>query len=108
MPAEIPDGIAIEPIFFVEATYSPDAAERRPAFRAEHLVRIAALRNSGVIVEAGGLADFSRSVLLLRAADVAAAEAIARDDVYFRNGIWVEVRAHPLGRVCRPGELPAG
>ena len=108
MPAEIPQGIAIEPVFLVEATYGPDATERRPAFRSEHLARIAALRNAGVIIEAGGLADFSRSVLILRAADEAAAVAICRQDVYVRNGIWTEVRAHSLGRVCRPEELPAG
>jgi uncharacterized protein len=108
LSAGIPEGIAIEPVFLVEATYAPDAAERRPAFRAAHLVRIAALRDAGVIIEAGGLADFSRSVILLRAVDEAAAVAIGREDVYFRNGIWTEVRARPLGRVCRPEELPAG
>lgn len=108
MTAEIPAGIAIEQVFLVEATYAPDAAERRPAFRAEHLARIAALRNAGVILEAGGLADFSRSVIILRAADEAAAVAIGREDVYFRNGIWAEIHARPLGRVCRPEELPAG
>lgn len=108
MPADIPEGIAIEPVYLVEATYAPDAAERRPAFRSEHLARIAALRGAGVIIEAGGLADFSRSVILLRASDDAAAQAIAQEDVYFRNAIWTEVRVSPLGRVCRPEELPAG
>lgn len=107
MPADIPDGITIEPIFVVEATYGPDAAERRPAFRAEHLARIAALRNAGVIIEAGGLLDFSRSIILLRAADAHAALAIGRDDVYLRQGVWADVRVHPCGRVCRPEELPA-
>jgi hypothetical protein len=106
--AEIPAGIAIEPVFLVEATYAPDAAERRPAFRIEHLARIAAMRDAGVIIEAGGLADFSRSVIILRAADEAAAEDVGREDVYFRNGIWAQIRARPLGRVCRPEELPAG
>jgi hypothetical protein len=106
--AEIPEGIAIEPVFLVEASYAQDAAERRPAFRSEHLARIAALRGAGLIIEAGGLADFSRSVILLRAPDEAAALAIGREDVYFRNGIWTEVRASPLGRVCRPEELPGG
>ena len=41
----------------------------------------------------------------LRAADAAAALAIARDDVYLREGIWVEVTVHAYGRVCRPEEL---
>ena len=52
-----------------------------------------------MIVEAGALADFSASILLVRAASEAAALAIARDDVYMANGVWVEVRARKFIRV---------
>ena len=35
MAGEIPDGLAIEPVWAIEATYGPDAVERRPAVRHE-------------------------------------------------------------------------
>ena len=100
MPAELPNGIAIEPVFAIEATYAPDAAETRPAFRAEHVARVAALKDAGVVIEAGAFADMSSSLLLVHADDEAAAREIAATDVYMRNGVWVELRVRRFGRVC--------
>ncbi len=89
----------IEPVWLVEATYAPDAAETRTPFRAEHLASIAERRAAGIYVEAGAFVDVSASILLVRAASEAEAIAIASDDVYMRNGVWVEVRARAFGRV---------
>ncbi|HEX5825839.1 MAG TPA: YciI family protein [Candidatus Limnocylindrales bacterium] len=88
-----------EPIWFVEATYAPDAAETRVPFRADHIARLRALKRQGVIVEAGAFADVSASIILVRATDEQSALEICRDDVYLRNGVWVEVRARAFGRV---------
>jgi uncharacterized protein len=96
-----PAGVAIESIWLVEATYAPDAADRRKPFRAEHLARILELRDAGVIVEAGAFTDVSASVVLLRASSEDEALAICRDDVYLRNGVWLELRARPFGLVTR-------
>jgi uncharacterized protein YciI len=104
---EIPDGIVMEPIFIIDATYGPGAAELRPPLRPTHLARIAALRASGVILEAGAFPDMSGSLLLVRAADADAALAIAREDVYMREGVWVEARVRPFVRVARTDEVPA-
>ncbi len=100
--------VAIEPVWFVEATYAPDAAETRGPFRAEHLARIAALRDAGRIVEAGAFGDVSSSVVLIRAGSEDEALALVGDDVYLRNGVWVELRARPFGRVVRASELGGG
>jgi hypothetical protein len=105
MSSEIPDGVALEPVFVIEATYAPDAAETRPAHRPTHLRRVAELRDAGVILEAGAFPDLSGSLLLVRAADADAALAIAREDVYLREGIWVEARVRPFVRVVRPAEV---
>ncbi len=94
---------AIEPVFLVEATYAPDAAQTRGPFRVEHARRLLELRDSGVIVEAGAFVDVSATIMIVRAADAEAATVIARDDVYLRHGVWVEIRVRPLGIVCRPG-----
>ena len=93
--------VAIEPIWLVEATYAPDAAETRVPFRARHLARLIELEEAGIVIEAGAFADVSASIILLRAADEAAALELCRDDVYTRNGVWVEIRARPFGRVVR-------
>ena len=106
MPPELPDGIAIEPVFLVEVPYAPDAAESRPRHRPEHLARIAALRAAGTIIEAGGCSDFSAAYLIIRAPDAAAVGALIREDVYTRNGVWGEPRVRGYGRVCRPDEVP--
>ncbi len=95
----------IEIVWLVEATYAPDAAEARVPFRARHLARIVELKEAGVIIEAGAYLDMSASFILLRAADEGAALEIARGDIYMANGVWVEVRARPFGRVVRTGSV---
>jgi uncharacterized protein YciI len=112
MVAPLPPAISIEPIFLIEATYAPDATETRAPFRARHLARIVELRDAGIVIEAGAYSDVSASILLVRAVDAEAAAEVVRQDVYMRNGVWVELRVRPFGRVCRseelPGPVPAG
>ena len=96
-------GYVIDPIWIVEATYAPDAAETRPAVRPEHLAHIAELLAAGTVIEAGGYLDLSTAVLLVRAASEAEAIALFRDDVYMRAGVWVELRAKAFGRVALEG-----
>jgi uncharacterized protein YciI len=93
--------VVIEPVWLVEATYTPDAAETRAPFRAEHLARILERKDAGTYVEAGAFSDVSASVILVRAESAEAALELVRDDVYLRNGVWVEVRARAFGRVTR-------
>lgn len=96
----IPDGVAMEPIWVLEATYAPDGAERRAPFRAEHLARIVRLKREGTILEAGAYLDVSTSIVLFRAASEDAALALVRQDPYVREGVWVELRVKPFGRVA--------
>ncbi len=107
MAGDIPDDLAIEPVWVVEAAYGPDAAERRPAFRNEHLRRIGELMAAGTILEAGGYLDFSSALIIVRAPDEAAAIALVRDDVYTRSGVWTSFKAKQLGRVVRKSDLAA-
>jgi uncharacterized protein YciI len=71
------------------------------------VARLARLIADGRIVTAGAFADVSASIVIVRAADEQAALDLVRDDVYLRNGVWVEVRARPFG-VVRPADAPAG
>jgi uncharacterized protein YciI len=98
--SEFPPGVDIEKVFLVEAQYTPQAPERRPAVRAEHLARIAELQRAGAIVAAGAYSDaMTSSILLVRADDAAAAVALARADVYVRAGVWGDISARPFGLV---------
>lgn len=108
MAGEIPDDLAMESIWAVEATYAPDAAERRPAVRSEHLARAARLRDAGTILEVGGFADMSGSLLLIRAPSEAAALDVVEQDVYRRSGVWTGFRVRSFGRLVRRSELPPG
>jgi uncharacterized protein len=99
--SERPNDVTIEPVWLVEATYAPDAAETRLPFRAEHLARAAERIAAGVYIEVGAFADVSGSLLLVRAPSEEAAIALVADDVYMRSGVWVEVRARAFGRVNR-------
>lgn len=101
MANDVPTGISIERVFVIEATYAPDAAETRPRVRPQHLARIAQLMEQGIVIEGGAYTDLSTSLVMLRAADEEAALAIARDDIYMREGVWVELRVKPFGRVVR-------
>jgi uncharacterized protein YciI len=94
----------LETVWFVQATYAPDAAETRVPLRSRHLARVADLKASGVIVEAGAFVDMSGSVLLIRAETEAEALGVCREDVYMQNGVWVELRAKPFGRVRTAAE----
>ena len=89
----------IESAWLVEATYAPDGAETRVPFRAEHLARLRQLKADGIVIEAGAFLDVSASLMVVRAADEAAALELFRSDVYLRNGVWVELRARAFGRV---------
>ncbi len=98
--SDIPAGIKVESVFLVEAQYTAEAAEKRPAVRGEHLSNVARLREEGVIIEAGAYSDkLTSSVLLVRADDAAAALALARQDVYVKAGVWGDISARPFGRV---------
>ena len=98
--ADIPDGVAVETVFMVEISYSADAAEKRPAVRPEHLRRIARLMADDRVLEAGGYLDFGSALLMVRASSEEQAVALVRDDVYLREGVWLDnARARPFGRV---------
>jgi uncharacterized tellurite resistance protein B-like protein/uncharacterized protein YciI len=97
--SDLPPGVRIEQVWLVEVPYTPEARERRPAFRVEHLSRLARLRAEGRIIEAGGAADFSKAVLLMRGADEAEVLALIASDVYTSGGVWHDPTVVGYGRV---------
>ena len=92
----------IETVWLVEATYAPDGAEARVPFRAEHIARLQELKSAGVVIEAGAYADVSATIIIARGPSEAEVLELFRTDVYMRNGVWVEIRVRPFGRVREP------
>jgi uncharacterized protein YciI len=80
---------------------------RAPRFRAEHLRQALERIETGVYVEVGAFTDVSASLFVVRAESAEAATAIVGDDVYLRNGVWVELRARAFGRLEHP-QRPGG
>ena len=97
--SERPDGVSTDQVFVIEGHYAPDAAQRRAGVRREHLTRVADGVRAGRILLAGGFEDMSRALLVLRAADEAAARAWADADVYCRSGVWTSVDVLPFNRI---------
>ncbi|MFY1653899.1 YciI family protein [Solwaraspora sp. WMMB762] len=80
-----------EPTYLVTARYAADAAQRRGPHRSAHLDRVATLLADGTALVAGAYADLSASVLIVRAADAAAARAVCEADPYWRHGVWTAI-----------------
>lgn len=99
MSVQSPNVPTLEPVYLVEATYVANAAEARAPFRPAHLARIKELKDSGVMIEAGAYADVSASLFMLRAATEDEALDICRADVYWQNGIWIDLKARAFARV---------
>ncbi|MFI2667290.1 YciI family protein [Micromonospora carbonacea] len=95
-----------EPTYLVTAVFAADAAARREPHRAAHLAHVRALLADGAALVAGARADLTASVLVLRAADAAAARALVAQDPYWRHGVWTTLdvvdflaaTSHTLGR----------
>jgi uncharacterized protein YciI len=98
---QLPEGLGIENVWAIEATYGPDAAVRRAPVRNEHIERFGRLIDAGVVLEVGGFLDMSGSLVLIRAATEEEALAIVRDDVYARTGVWTGFRSRAMGRVVK-------
>jgi len=78
--------------FLLTYTLAPDYLERRPAFRAAHLVWARAAIERGELLLGGAVAGMhgeapEQALLLFAGEDASAAEAFARDDPYVANGL---------------------
>ena len=68
-------------------------------FRPAHLARLTELKEKGVVVEAGAYADASASLLMMRAASEEEALELCKADIYWQNGVWVDLRARAFARL---------
>lgn len=94
-----PDVPTLEPVWLIEATYVANATEVRAPFRPAHLARLTKLKEQGAVIEAGAYADASASLLMIRADTEEDALEFCRADIYWQNGIWVDLKARAFARL---------
>ena len=82
------------PKYVVIGTYCEGAAEKRGAFRAEHMSRLGAFKEEGKIVTLGPTKDFTKLIAVLDVEDEAEARSIIEGDPYWAEGIWIDYELH--------------
>lgn len=81
--------------FVLWGTYCPDALERRTPFREEHLTGLRRQKEEGVLLTLGPTEGSTHVFGIYEAASREAVEALVKNDVYWRNGIWTAVEVYP-------------
>ncbi len=67
---------------------APDAQEKRPIYREDHLKLWKGLEQQGRLLLAGPFEDKSGGLIIFEAADPEEGAAIAQQDPYIQNGVF--------------------
>ena len=81
--------------FVLWGTYCAEALQRRTPFREEHLEGLRRQQEEGVLITLGPTEGSTHVFGIYEAENQAAVEALVKNDVYWRNGIWTAVEVHP-------------
>jgi uncharacterized protein YciI len=81
--------------FVLWGSYCADALQRRTPYREEHLEGLRRQKEEGVLITLGPTEASTHVFGIYEAENQAAVEALVKNDVYWRNGIWTAVEVHP-------------
>ena len=81
--------------FVVWGRYCEDVLEKRVPFREEHLAGLQSQKDSGLLITLGPTADVTLVFGIYEAKSQEQVEQALHGDVYWREGIWTELRVHP-------------
>ena len=81
--------------FVLRGTYCADALQQRTPYREEHLEGLRRQKEEGVLITLGPTEASTHVFGIYEAENQAAVEALVKNDVYWRNGIWTAVEVHP-------------
>jgi uncharacterized protein YciI len=81
--------------FVLWGTYCADALQRRSPYREEHLEGLRRQKEEGVLITLGPTEGSTHVFGIYEADNQAVVEALVKNDVYWRNGIWTAVEVHP-------------
>jgi uncharacterized protein len=81
--------------FVLWGTYCADALSKRAPYRSEHLAGLQRQKERGVLITLGPTEDSTHVFGIYEAADREQVEALLHDDIYWRQGIWTELKVYP-------------
>lgn len=81
--------------FVLWGTYCENVLEKRTAYREEHLAGLQRQKEEGVLITIGPTVEATHVFGIYEAESAEQVEALVKDDVYWRNGIWTAVTVHP-------------
>lgn len=76
-------------------TYCHNAIEKRAPFREEHLAGLRRQKDTGFLVTLGPTEGSTHVFGIYEAGSREEVEAALQADVYWREGIWTELRVYP-------------
>jgi len=89
-------------VYHVVCTNSDDYKERRGPYREAHLQRLLALRSQGVVIGVALRADLSAADCFFRVNQPSDVETLAREDPYFKGGVWTGYTLRTFGQFVEP------
>lgn len=81
--------------FVLWGTYCENALEKRAPFREEHLARLSALKDDGVLITLGPTEGSTHVFGVFEASTSAQVRNLLEEDVYWREGIWTALEVYP-------------
>jgi uncharacterized protein YciI len=76
-------------------TYCANALDKRTPFREEHLAGLRRQKEEGVLLTIGPTEGSTHVFGLYEATSLEEVEALVKNDIYWREGIWTAVEVHP-------------
>lgn len=81
--------------FVLWGTYCENALEKRAPFREEHLSGLRQQQEDGVLITLGPTEGSTHVFGIYEAESQQQVEQLLQSDVYWRNGIWTELKVYP-------------
>ena len=81
--------------FVLWGTYCTNALEKRTPYREEHLAGLQQQKEAGVLITLGPTEGSTHVFGIYEAASQNVVEQLLHNDVYWRNGIWTELKVYP-------------
>ncbi|MEB3324112.1 MAG: YciI family protein [Cyanobacteriota bacterium] len=76
-------------------TYCANALDKRTPFREEHLAGLRRQKEEGVLLTIGPTEGSTHVFGLYEATSLEEVEALVKNDIYWREGIWTAVEVYP-------------
>ena len=81
--------------FVLWGTYCDNALDRRGPYRQEHLEGLQRQKDDGLLITLGPTEGSTHVFGIYEAESQEQVEKLLHNDIYWREGIWTEIRVHP-------------